>query len=118
MQEAIERAEKKTITKRELLAKVKALKPESDEQRNSVVCALIGHSMIQTTCFGYFYCGRCGAQVGDNLGSVYSAEKVVIIGHNCEACQENFKRLTWQDKLFVPDPFADESASDAPATQG
>lgn len=77
------------------------------EQRKSTVCALIGHSRIVTFCFGYANCGRCGAQVGDSLGGVWSgAESSVIIGHNCKVCRKNYKSMTWRDKFLVPNPFA------------
>ena len=76
------------------------------------VCSLIGHSRICTTCFGYRYCGRCGVQVGDNLMSVDPGrEAAVIIGHNCQTCRENYKRLTWRDKAYTPDPFVKEEAA-------
>ena len=76
------------------------------ERRNAVVCGLIGHSRIQEFCFGYFTCGRCGAQVGDSLASSYSgAETAVIVGHKCEQCVQNAKTLTWRDRLYVADPF-------------
>jgi len=94
------------MTKKELLAKLKILDLKDIEQKKSVVCSLIGHSMIQSTCFGYFYCGRCGNQVGDSLGSVYSqAPETVIIGHNCDVCRKNYKKMTWRDKFMVVDPF-------------
>lgn len=95
------------LTKEELLAKLEAMGPLSEEQRNRMVCALVGHSRIQTTCFGYYYCARCGDQVGDNLGSIYEgAAKAVIVGHNCETCRTNYAACTWKDTLFAPDPFA------------
>jgi len=76
------------------------------EQRNKIVCGLVGHSRIQELCFGYYTCGRCDAQVGDSLGSVYlGAETAVVIGHNCTKCRENYKTLTGLDKLYVPNPF-------------
>jgi hypothetical protein len=91
------------MTKREVMERVRGL---SQEERNQVVCALVGHSRIQTSFFGYYYCGRCNAQVGDSLGSIYpSAAAVVVVGHNCETCRANAKTLTWRDKLFAPDPF-------------
>ncbi len=71
-----------------------------------IFCAVFRHSMIQTTFFGYYYCGRCGEQQGDTLASCYpSAKHAVIIGHNCEQCRANYKRLSWVDKLLVPNPF-------------
>ena len=75
------------------------------EKLRKVICALIGHSKIQSTFFGYFYCGRCRDQVGDNLGSVYDAKDIVVIDHNCEQCRENYIKLTWRDKFMVPNPF-------------
>ncbi len=91
------------ITKKELMEKLKALGKISKEQRNSIVCSLIGHSLIQTTFFGYYNCGRCGNQLGDSLASIYPAvEVVVIVGHNCDTRQENYKKLTWRDKLYAP----------------
>lgn len=99
------------ITQEQLLEKLKLLQPESDEQRNNLTCALIGHSMIQTTFFGYFYCARCEEQVGDNLGGIYNAaERVVIVGHNCDTCRANYEKLTWKDKLFCPEPFEVEES--------
>ena len=106
------------MTKKELFEKLKILKPESKDQRNQLICALIGHSRIQTTFFGYYYCGRCGAQLGDSLGSYYpEASEVVIVGHNCDTCRKNFKKCTWQDKLYCPDPFKiEESETEVPST--
>lgn len=90
----------------ELLTKLAALGPLSEEQRNSVVCALIGHSRIQTYCFGYFNCARCDEQMGDSLTGIYSrANEVVIVGHDCEICRTNYAACTWKDKIFAPDPF-------------
>ena len=70
-----------------------------------MICAVFGHSRIQTTFFSYFYCGRCGDQVGDSLVSCYSADEVIIVGHNCEKCHNNYKKLKWHEKLFVKKPF-------------
>jgi len=77
----------------------------NDKIFHRLVCAVFGHSRIQTTFFGYFYCGRCGDQVGDSLGSCYKADKIVIVGHNCEKCRDNYKKLKWHEKLFVKKPF-------------
>ena len=94
--------------KKDLLKKLKLLDLESDEQRNSITCSLIGHSKIIETCFGYIHCARCGDQIGDALGSFFDGAKHVIIGHACDTCHENYKELTWKDKLYCPDPFAKE----------
>ena len=97
----------KIQTEQELLDKLEILGIEDESTRNDVVCALLGHSKIQTFCFGYYNCARCGAQVGDSLGSVYSgAEDAVIVGHDCAQCHSNYEGLGWQDKIFCRDPFA------------
>ena len=94
------------ITKPQLMAKLKALGRVTKQQRNEVVCALVGHSRIQEYCFGYYTCGRCGEQLGDGLGGVYpSAPKVVIVGHNCKTCRANYAECDWRDKLYAPEPF-------------
>ncbi len=99
-------------TQQELEQKLELIGPLDEEQKKRVACSLIGHSRIQTYCFGYYYCARCGDQVGDDLGSVYpGAKEAVIVGHKCEACVENFKKCTWQDEFLAPDPFADEDDS-------
>jgi hypothetical protein len=74
----------------------------SDEQRNAVVCGLVGHSRIQTACFGYVYCARCEAQLGDTLGGVYDTSQIVIKDHDCDICVKNAESLTWKDTLFTP----------------
>ncbi|TGV15794.1 hypothetical protein EN816_00650 [Mesorhizobium sp. M8A.F.Ca.ET.173.01.1.1] len=101
------------MTEAELNEKIAALGDVSDEQRNSIVCALIGHSNIVTTFFGYVYCARCTDQIGDSLGSYYNNPDVVIVGHDCDICRANAKRLRWQDTVHAPDPFAATEAEPA-----
>lgn len=96
------------MTKAEVMKRVQGL---SDEQKKAVVCSLVGHSRIVTGCFGYVYCGRCGAQVADSLGGVNSdAENQVRVGHNCKVCRKNYAALDWRHKLFAPDPFKKATA--------
>lgn len=96
----------KELTKKELMEKLKLINPKDKDQRNQLVCTLVGHSRISTTCFGYRYCGRCNDQVGDSLGSVdMGVKEAVIVGHNCKECRKNYKQCTWRDKLYCPDPF-------------
>jgi len=98
----------------QLRDKLALLELADAEQIKSVTCSLIGHSRIQTTCFGYYYCGRCGDQVGDTLASVYPGVKqAVIVGHKCEICEANYAECTWEDKFMCPDPFADEGEEEA-----
>lgn len=106
------------MTRKELLQKIKAIGPLDEDTRNEVVCAMIGHSNIQTVCFGYFHCARCGQLVGDNLAGIYeNAENIVIVGHDCDKCRENFKKLTWRDKLYCPNPFGKEKEQSHEPTQ-
>ncbi len=90
------------MTRKELLEKLKALKPLSNSTRNEITCSFIGHSNIVDGCMGYMYCGRCGDQIGDALGSVYSNDDAVLIGHGCDICDKNYDKLTWKDKIYVP----------------
>ena len=92
------------LTQADVEARIAGL-DEATQRR--LVCALVGHSRIQTTFFGYYYCARCEAQVGDTLASVYDATRVVIVGHNCVACRGNFAECDWRDTFLSPDPFAE-----------
>ena len=91
-------------TKPMTLAQVKtALKTVPKAAQPGVVCVLVGHSKIQTACFGYYSCERCGTQVGDSLASVYpAAATVVVLGHDCKTCRANAKKLTWKDTFLMP----------------
>ena len=102
----------KIKSQKQLEAKLAALGQMDDEQKKSVVCSLIGHSKIQTQCFGYYYCGRCGDQLGDTLASVYpEAENAVVVGHGCDTCHANFKECDWRDTFLAPNPFKSEQAA-------
>ena len=90
------------MNKQELLRKLKLLEPESKEQRNSLVCSLVGHSRIRTFFFGYNYCARCGAELGDSLGGAWKVSEEYIEGHDDKDCLLNLERMTWKDKLYVP----------------
>ena len=92
-------------TEEELHKKLDALGDMSDEQRNRVTCSLLGHSKIQSVCFGYWNCARCGEQLGDSLGGTYEGRDKVIVGHKCEVCTKNYENLGWEHKVFVADPF-------------
>jgi len=96
-------------TKKELLEILKKIPIRDNDHKKQIICSLIGHSLICTTCFGYRYCGRCGSQLGDNLASMdFGRESAVIIGHNCETCRKNYKKCTWKDKYLVKNPFTKE----------
>lgn len=73
------------------------------DRRKETACALIGHSRLNTHCFGYRYCGRCDAQLGDNLGGVDAGNALAVIkGHGCGTCKANARSLTWRDRLLMP----------------
>lgn len=97
-----------SLTKQQVLA---LLKPIPDEAKAATLCALVGHSRIQTHCWGYFYCARCEAQLGDSLAGCYDPKDVVLVGHNCETCRANFAACDWKDKRLAPDPFARAKAA-------
>lgn len=90
------------MRKAELLKKLKILEPQSTEQRNSIVCSLIGHSKIRTFFFGYNYCGRCKQELGDSLGGIWKQTVEYIEGHTDEECLNALKNMGWEDKLYVP----------------
>lgn len=101
---------KEIKTKKDLLDILSKIPIKDKSQRNYIICSLIGHSRICTTCFGYRYCGRCSQQLGDSLGSIDPGAKgAVIIGHNCDVCVENYKKCDWKDKLYVENPFKKET---------
>lgn len=95
-------------TKKELETKLEALGEMDIATKKDVICSLIGHSNIQEMCFGYVSCARCGTQVGDTLAGIYENKKQVVVGHNCEICRENYKKLSWKDKYLCPNPFKTE----------
>lgn len=84
---------------------LKLLTAVPKERKAAALCALVGHSRLRTFCFGYNYCGRCGQQLGDSLGSSFTVTDEVIQGHNgsmkgCN-CVDNFKKITWRDSMMV-----------------
>lgn len=98
-------------TKKELLEVLSKIPIRNEEHKREIICSLIGHSKIDTLCWGYRNCGRCDAQLGDNLGSVdFGRKDCVIIEHNCKTCRSNYKKCTWKDKYLVPNPFTKKRA--------
>lgn len=92
-------------TREDLVRKLGALGEITEPERNRIACALIGHSRIVTYCFGYVSCARCGDQIGDTLGGMTDLGENVVVGHACDICRANYEKLSWQDKLFVANPF-------------
>lgn len=100
----------KPLSKTALMTKLKALGEITTEQRNSIVCRLIGHSKIVTLCFGYVNCARCEDQIGDTLGGSTELKENVVVGHDCPTCRENFSKLGWKDKLYAKNAFPKANA--------
>ena len=92
-------------TREDMIRKLEALGEITAPERNRITCALIGHSRIVTYCFGYVSCARCGDQIGDTLGGMTDLGENVVVGHACDICRANYEKLSWQDKLFVANPF-------------
>lgn len=103
------RRSQRELTEIGLKRKLSALGNISDGQRKAVACSLIGHSKIVTTFFGYVYCGRCDAQIGDTLAGSFDLRERVVSGHDCEQCRKVEKTLTWRDRFMAEDPFAGAS---------
>ena len=88
-------------TQEELELKFKAIGKLSEDEKKKITCALIGHSKIVESCFGYITCARCDSQLGDTLGGIYDTSSNVIVDHECEACKQNWIKLSWEDKFLV-----------------
>jgi hypothetical protein len=39
-------------------------------------CIRHGHANYVTKFWGYIHCGRCGEQIGDQLGSIFDTKEV------------------------------------------
>ena len=79
---------KEIKTKKELLEIINKIPIKDEDHKKRIVCSLIGCSRISTVCFGYRNCARCGAQLGDSLGSMdFGNKSAVLIGHNCPTCR-------------------------------
>lgn len=86
------------------------------ELARRIFCAAFGHSKLRDMSFGYHYCARCGAVLGDSLGGVYSDPSAVYIHHmhlwendgkgfakvrGCH-CPTNAVALRFSDRFLVP----------------
>ena len=76
----------------------------SKVQQAKIYCIKHGHAKYVTKSWGYVYCGRCGEQLGDQLGSVYSTEKTLVIGCKlspCDDCDPIKEKLNEMDKKIL-----------------
>jgi hypothetical protein len=78
-----------------------------DAELKAALCATHGHPPVVTTFFGYVYCARCGAQIGDRLGGVFDLSKHAVIGHKmedgsaCAECANVIASLTPEQRLLT-----------------
>jgi hypothetical protein len=70
----------------------------------AIICAVLRHSNIETFCFGYHYCGRCGTQLGDSLAGAYSNPLVVGVECDCDNCRANYRLMGFTDKFLAERP--------------
>jgi hypothetical protein len=98
------RAKSEELTEAMFHEKLAGLGRMPPGRKAAVACALLGHSRIVTTCFGYVSCARCGEQIGDTLGGCFDLTDCVIVGHGCDTCRANYAKLAWQDTVLTPDP--------------
>jgi hypothetical protein len=67
----------------------------------SLLCAAIGHPPVVTTFFGYAYCARCGAQVGDWLAGAWTGKGQMVVGHACAECDAVRDALRPEQRLLT-----------------
>lgn len=73
----------------------------------AALCAWVGHSRLATCFFGYIYCGRCHAMIGDQIAGA-TRRDVMFIGASkcnrqpCVKCLVIESRLNWRDRLLTP----------------
>lgn len=92
---------------------IEAFGKAAAEKARAIFCAAFRHSRISTSFFGYQYCGRCGAQVGDTLASIGNPG-CVFLKHRLAGgaklrdgspdpnCHCATVRLTWVDWALLP----------------
>lgn len=76
-------------------------KKELTEKKLKIYCINHGHAKYVTTFWGYVYCGRCGQQIGDQLGSIFDTRNLMVIGHKCKICNKIKKSLSKFDLKIV-----------------
>lgn len=73
-----------------------------------IFCILFGHGHVYESFMGEHSCARCGSHRGDSLVGAFHDDLAVLVGHNCQTCFDNYGKLRWIDKLFIPFPFEKE----------
>jgi len=83
----------------------------SKEQKMKIYCVKHGHAKYVTKCFGYIYCGRCGEQIGDQLGGIFDTTNLMVVGHKCKICNAIRKKLSKMDLKIVERLEKEQSSS-------
>lgn len=80
------------------------MKKKIFEKPLGIYCVLFGHTYFITHFFGYQYCGRCGTQIGDTLGSTGIGKCIPLTHHriNCKNCNKIRRRLTGLARIYMP----------------
>jgi hypothetical protein len=73
----------------------------TQEKKMKHYCIDHGHANYVTKFWGYVYCGRCGQQIGDQLGSIFDTRELMVIGHKCKVCNAIRKKLSKMDLKIV-----------------
>ena len=84
------------MERNELEQKLEGLTPLEPEQRKAITCVLIGHSRLVAQIGPLLFCARCMTPY-----TPARMDTLVYQDHDCVACNENRKRLGWEDTLFV-----------------
>ena len=84
------------MERNELEQKLERLGPLEPEQRNTITCVLIGHSRVVAPVGPLLFCARCMMPY-----TPARMDTLVYQDHDCEACNENRKRMNWEDTLFI-----------------
>ena len=71
------------------------------KQEASIYCIKHGHADYIWKFFGYIHCGRCGSQIGDQLGGVFDTTNMIVVGHKCKTCNSLKKKLSELDKEIL-----------------
>ena len=71
------------------------------EQQAQIYCIKNGHANYVWKFFGYVHCGRCGQQIGDQLGSIFDTTELIVVNHKCSICSKLKKKLSSLDKKIL-----------------
>lgn len=88
---------------------IRKIRTSFENKVREIVCGFLGHSRVCHYCFGEITCARCRDVLQDGFAGLADTTGLVFVGHDCPTCRENYKRLTWKDKLLCPNPFKEEN---------